>query len=81
MMLFFRPRVLPVFIVFLLSLLVVWSSASQAVADAPYHGNSNTRKFHTAGCQYFDCPHCTVEFRTREAAIEAGYVPCKICDP
>lgn len=38
-------------------------------------------KFHESSCRYYDCPHCTAVFRTREAAIDAGYVPCRVCNP
>jgi hypothetical protein len=46
-----------------------------------YHGNVSSKKFHSASCQYFNCSNCTAVFQTREAAIKAGYVPCKICNP
>lgn len=58
----------------------IFFSASLSAGMA-YHGNTNTRKFHESGCRYYDCPHCTAVFQSRDDAIDAGYVPCKVCDP
>lgn len=44
-------------------------------------GNVSTRKFHSPGCRHADCKNCTAKFVTREKAIAAGYVPCKVCNP
>lgn len=44
-------------------------------------GNTKTRKFHSSDCRHADCKNCTARFSTREKAIAAGYVPCKVCDP
>lgn len=46
-----------------------------------YHGNLKTRKFHRPGCRYYNCSNCTAVFHSREEAIRAGYVPCKVCRP
>lgn len=46
-----------------------------------YHGNIKSKKFHQSSCRYYDCKNCTVTFHNREAALAAGYVPCKICNP
>lgn len=51
--------------------------------DAAYIGNQNTMKFHTldctAGAKIAD--RNVIYFSTRELAVEAGYVPCKLCNP
>jgi len=46
-----------------------------------YHGNASSHVFHRANCRYYNCKNCTVVFQTREAALKAGYRPCKICKP
>jgi hypothetical protein len=46
-----------------------------------YAGNTNTHKFHRTSCRYAGCPNCTARFATREAAIEAGFKPCGVCNP
>lgn len=60
-----------------LCLLASWAVA----APATYHGNSQSYIFHKASCRFYDCAKCTVAFKTREAAIEAGFRPCKVCRP
>lgn len=52
-------------------------------ADYQYIGDSATRKFHKLTCRYaakISSSH-KVLFKTREEAINAGYVPCKECNP
>lgn len=51
------------------------------VAKGPLHGNTRAKVFHRPGCKGYDCKHCTAEFPTRKAAIEAGYRPCGACKP
>ena len=48
-----------------------------------YVGNSKTKKFHLKNCRYVDqiSPDHKVYFSTRQAAINAGYLPCKVCNP
>jgi endonuclease/exonuclease/phosphatase family metal-dependent hydrolase len=48
-----------------------------------YHGNTKpkSKKFHSPGCRYYDCKTCTDTFTSRDAAISAGYKPCKVCKP
>lgn len=62
-------------------LALMLAAALPAPAQGPYHGNTNSHKFHAPHCRYYDCPHCTRIFYTREEAIGAGYVPCKVCNP
>jgi micrococcal nuclease len=38
--------------------------------------------FHRSGNEYHsECKSCTVEFKIRIAAIDAGYKPCPVCNP
>ncbi|GAV24765.1 prophage LambdaCh01 nuclease domain-containing protein [Carboxydothermus islandicus] len=48
-----------------------------------YVGNKNSRKFHYEDCRWAKkiAPSNRVYFKSREAAINAGYVPCKVCNP
>lgn len=48
-----------------------------------YIGTSTTRKFHRATCRYVKriLSHHKVYYKTRQAAISAGYTPCKVCKP
>jgi micrococcal nuclease len=59
------------------------SGTGAAAVPARYIGNANSRKFHRPDCEWAAriAPHNRVEFATREAAIGAGYVPCKVCRP
>lgn len=57
------------------------SSAKSKSVEANYAGNTNTGKFHRSSCRYATCKNCTAKFDTRQAAIDAGYVPGGCCDP
>jgi len=46
-----------------------------------YHGNVKSKKFHRPSCRYYNCGNCTATFHSREEAIRAGYVACKVCRP
>lgn len=50
-------------------------------AEASYSGNSSSRKFHRSGCRYYSCKNCTAKFKSRDAAIKAGYSPGGCCNP
>ena len=52
-----------------------------AAASTTYHGNSESKIFHSSGCRYFSCKACTKTFTSRQSAIDAGYAPCKTCKP
>ncbi|UZJ39990.1 thermonuclease family protein [Prosthecochloris sp. SCSIO W1102] len=56
-------------------------AATKSHARIIYHGNVRSHKFHRPSCRYYNCKNCVAEFKSREAAIKAGYVPCKICRP
>lgn len=44
-------------------------------------GNVQSRKFHSPTCRHASCKNCTATFSSREQAIAARYVPCKVCNP
>jgi len=46
-----------------------------------YIGNVKSRKFHLPSCASLPAPQNRTWFATREAALQAGYVPCKRCNP
>jgi len=63
--------------------LVVLTASFSAVLASSYVGNSNSRKFHYANCQFvgkMNQKH-RVYFNAREEAVKAGYIPCKRCKP
>ncbi len=53
------------------------------VLASDYIGNANSGKFHYADCPTVKKmnPANKVYLNTREEAINAGYVPCKRCNP
>ena len=54
-----------------------------AKVTAAYVGSVNTKKFHDASCSYVKQIKASnrVEFDSAEEAENAGYVPCKRCNP
>lgn len=46
-----------------------------------YHGNIKSHIFHNPSCRYYDCANCVATFNNRNEAIQAGFRPCKICNP
>jgi len=46
-----------------------------------YHGNKETKVFHSPDCQYYNSKNSTEIFNTRKEAINQGYSPCKACNP
>ncbi len=48
-----------------------------------YVGNARSRVFHLPDCEWAQkiAPHNRVEFKTREEAVNAGYRPCRVCNP
>lgn len=61
----------------ILEVAVVQSNAQQTI----YHGNVESKIFHKPSCRYYKCKNCTAKFSSREAAIKAGYRPCKVFKP
>ena len=48
---------------------------------ATYIGNKNTEKFHSTDCSKLPEPENQIVFDSRQAAVDAGYSPCGICEP
>lgn len=46
-----------------------------------YIGNKRSLKFHLPTCRYLPAEKNQVLFKSRDAAINEGYVPCKVCKP
>ncbi len=57
------------------------SNLNPAIGNGAYNGNNKSKKFHKAGCRYYNCKSCTSHFNSRQAAINAGFIPCKVCKP
>ena len=57
------------------------SSRAYAVVSGGYSGNTSSGIFHSSSCRYYNCKNCTAHFSNRNAAIQAGYRPCKVCRP
>lgn len=68
-------------IMLLLGMIVSLNASVSLNAGVAYHGNVKTKKFHQPSCRYYDCKNCRAVFYSREDAIRAGYVPCKVCRP
>jgi len=63
---------------------IIFMTATFAtVLASNYIGNANTKKFHYANCSSVNKmnPANRVDFTTREEAVNAGYIPCKRCQP
>ena len=52
-------------------------------SEGAYVANSNTGKFHYAGCRYVKMmsPGHKVFYDSRDEAVDDGYVACKVCRP
>lgn len=61
--------------------LFVFAMTVAAQAATVYHGNTQSRIFHTPVCRYYDCKKCTAVLPSREAALKSGFRPCKVCKP
>ncbi|MGN0077783.1 MAG: MBL fold metallo-hydrolase [Coriobacteriales bacterium] len=46
-----------------------------------YIGNTNSLKFHKPSCKTLPLEHNRAYFKTRAAAVKAGYTPCGNCKP
>ena len=63
---------------------IIFMTATFAtVLAANYVGNANSKKFHVGNCSFVGKMNQKnrVDFQTRDEAIQAGYVPCKRCNP
>ncbi|MBQ6005675.1 MAG: hypothetical protein IJT57_02395 [Selenomonadaceae bacterium] len=63
--------------------IILMTAAFTTVLASSYVGNANSKKFHYADCSMVGKmnPANKVFMNTREEAINAGYVPCKRCNP
>lgn len=61
----------------------LWGLTAVPTPSRNYIGNANTKKFHRPDCEWAAeiSPSHRVYFKTRDEAIKAGYVPCKVCNP
>ncbi|MCP4119161.1 MAG: hypothetical protein GY737_27905 [Desulfobacteraceae bacterium] len=69
----------------------IWSRKSGDTTRSPgltaaldtniYHGNIDSKIFHSSGCRYFNGKNCTKVFHSKNKARQAGFRPCKICRP
>jgi micrococcal nuclease len=52
-------------------------------AEARYVGTTRSMKFHTTDCAWGQkiTPNNAAYFQTRDEAIAAGFIPCKVCNP
>lgn len=46
-----------------------------------YIGNLKSKKFHRPTCSSLPAPHNRVNFKTRDEALRANYLPCRNCKP
>ena len=58
-------------------------SGSEAEGEINYIGTTNSRKFHTMNCELGKSisEKNAAHFSTRDEALDAGFVPCKSCNP
>ena len=63
--------------------IILMTAAFTTVLASSYVGNANSKKFHYADCSMVGKmnPANKVFMNTREEAINAGYIPCKRCNP
>jgi beta-lactamase superfamily II metal-dependent hydrolase len=63
--------------------IVINQPSSTQNSESTYIGNSNTMKFHKLSCSSVPTisPEHVVSFTSRSYAINAGYIPCKRCNP
>lgn len=79
-----KRHILPYWLAPLILAALLVAGAGLAVArsaDLVYHGNVKSRIFHRPSCRWYFCKNCVAIFKSREAAIQAGYRPCKVCRP
>jgi lipopolysaccharide export system permease protein len=43
------------------------------------HGDAHSKQCHIPGCAFYNCPHCTIEFKNLEIATQAGFTLCDAC--
>lgn len=43
------------------------------------HASTMDGLYHLPGCELYDCPQCTLQFKDARVAEEAGFKPCTLC--
>ena len=68
---------------FLLGLCLVSFSGTGFSEDKEFVGNKRTKKYHYASCHLAQKikPENLIDLKSPQEALEAGYVPCKVCKP
>lgn len=56
------------------------TDVSEEDSQVTISGNAKSRVFHLPACEYYHCPNCTLEFKSIEVAVEAGFEPCRFCE-
>ena len=65
---------------FVLCTLVMGLSLHAAInRPSPCHGDVATRVFHQPACERLNGQHEHIVFKSRKAAVRAGYTPCPQC--
>ena len=57
------------------------SSTTEEPVAVTYIGNKNSKKFHLPTCSTLPAEQNRILFQSREEAIDAGFEPCKRCNP
>ncbi|MDI6870396.1 MAG: Ada metal-binding domain-containing protein [Bacillota bacterium] len=59
------------------------TSSAKAEAKQEYWASAKSNKFHYPYCQWAKkiSPANLIVFKSREEALKAGYIPCKVCKP
>lgn len=57
------------------------SGANTGSSSSGFIGNINSLKFHKPTCTTLPLEHNRIYFKTRSAAVSAGYTPCGNCKP
>jgi methylphosphotriester-DNA--protein-cysteine methyltransferase len=62
---------------------MIFAAALAMAADHKYVGSKKSDKYHYTTCEWAKkiSPYNLVTFKSAEAARDAGYVPCKVCEP
>ncbi|MGE5586269.1 MAG: Ada metal-binding domain-containing protein [Bacillota bacterium] len=63
----------------------LWAAEEEEKTDLGqvYYASAKSDKFHYLWCKWAKeiKPENLIVFKSREEAVEAGYVPCKVCKP
>ncbi len=64
-------------------LLIFWMVCLSFAADYKYVGSKTSNKYHYTDCEWAKTilAKKLITFKTVEEAVNAKYVPCKVCKP